>query len=125
MNITPVTVQGIIKPDGALELNQPIDLPPGKVQITVQHLEASAQTKETVRTFLERIRTEQHARSHVPRTRDEIDADVNAMRRKRKRKSEKSKTSSQIPIEMPDKSVLRWSSRIEYLLGFKYRHLFY
>ncbi|MGD0516605.1 MAG: hypothetical protein ABSA26_03645 [Thermoguttaceae bacterium] len=81
MNITQITVHGIIRPDGALELSQPLDLPPGKVQITVQHLEASPQAKENIGTFLERIRANQQARSHIPRTREEIDADLNAMRR--------------------------------------------
>ena len=80
MNITPITVQGIIKPDGALELNQPLDLPPGKVRITVQHLEASTVANENIRTFLERIRAEQQARGHVPQTRVDIDADLNALR---------------------------------------------
>ena len=36
MNVPHVIVHGIVKPDGTLEVNQPVNLPPGEVQITVK-----------------------------------------------------------------------------------------
>jgi hypothetical protein len=38
MNRTPVTVLGVVKPDGTLELEGKVPLPAGKVQVTLQPL---------------------------------------------------------------------------------------
>lgn len=80
MNNMQVILHGTIKPDGSLELNHPLDLPPGEVRVTVQPLETPPQSKEDIRTFLERIRADQKMRGHAPQTREEIDADLQALR---------------------------------------------
>jgi hypothetical protein len=38
MNTTTLVLQGIVKPDGTLELSEPLNLPAGRVQVTVQPL---------------------------------------------------------------------------------------
>ncbi len=73
-----VIVQGTLKADGLLELAGPVALPPGPVEVTVRAV--AAPQSEDLLTLLARIRTEQQARGHVPRTREEIDAEVRTMR---------------------------------------------
>ncbi len=78
MTATAVEVQGTLRPDGTLILDKIPDLPPGRVRVSVQPLLDLTQTD--VWQVLEKIWTEQRARGHVPRSREEIDADIAAMR---------------------------------------------
>jgi hypothetical protein len=74
----PIVVQGTLKPDGTLELDQKVDLPAGRVQVTVQPLPEQADDP-----FWQRMRAaweRQKASGHAPRTREEIDAAVEALR---------------------------------------------
>jgi hypothetical protein len=71
-----VELQGTLRADGTLVFDQKPNLPPGRVRVTVQPVEAPADVMEV----LERIRAEQAASGHVPRSREEIDADIAAMR---------------------------------------------
>ena len=80
MTNSQVVVHGVVKADGTLELTQPIALPPGEVQVTVETLRGSDLPREAVWGLLERIWADQEARGVVPRTREEIDAEVDAMR---------------------------------------------
>ena len=80
MSAGPVVVHGRIRPDGTLELNQPVGLPPGEVQVTVEPLAGESSPKEDLGTLMERIWAAQRARGYQPRTREEIDADLNQMR---------------------------------------------
>jgi len=73
---TAVEVQGTLRPDGTLVLDSKPDLPPGRVRVTVQSAEAPADVIEVLR----RIHAEQAANGHVPRSREQIDADIAAMR---------------------------------------------
>jgi hypothetical protein len=76
MTATVVELQGTLRPDGTLVLDTKPDLPPGRVRVTVQALEAGADVIEV----LQRIHEEQAASGHVPRTREQIDSDIAAMR---------------------------------------------
>ncbi len=76
METTSVTVPGILKPDGSLELRKPIGLPPGPVEVTVQAVPA----REDTWTVLQRIWAEQKAEGRQPRTAEEIDAEINQLR---------------------------------------------
>jgi len=76
VTISAVELQGTLQPDGTLVLDQKPDLPPGRVRVTVQLSEAPADVMEVLR----RIRAEQAATGHIPRSREEIDADIAAMR---------------------------------------------
>ncbi len=71
-----VELQGTLRADGTLLLDQKPNLPPGRVRVTVQPVEAQADVMEVLR----RIRAEQAASGHVSRSREEIDADIAAMR---------------------------------------------
>jgi hypothetical protein len=78
MTATSVEVQGTLRPDGTLVLDHKPDLPPGRVRVTVQPLLDPTQTP--VWQVLERIWADQQARGHIPRSREEIDADIAAVR---------------------------------------------
>src|SRR5690242_11845037 len=71
-----VELQGTLRADGTLLLDHKPNLPPGRVRVTVQPAEGAADVMEVLR----RIRAEQAASGHVPRSREEIDADLAAMR---------------------------------------------
>jgi hypothetical protein len=71
-----VEIQGTLRADGTLLLDQKPNLPPGLLRVTVQPVEGAADVMEV----LSRIRAEQAASGHVPRSREEIDADIAAMR---------------------------------------------
>jgi hypothetical protein len=71
------TVAGLLKPDGTLELSQPIQLPPGPVEVTVKSVE---QPKTDALTVLQRIRQEQELMTTPRRTKEEIDAYVEMLR---------------------------------------------
>lgn len=75
---TKVVVQGTLKPDGTLELDEKPNLPPGRVQVTVQPVAAGEAAEE----FRERMKTlwaNQRARGHVARTMEEVEAQRKAL----------------------------------------------
>ncbi len=76
MSSAVVQVEGTLRPDGTLVLDGRVNLPPGRVRVTVQCAEAPADVMEV----LGRIRDEQAASGHASRSREQIDADVAAMR---------------------------------------------
>lgn len=78
MSTESVVVQGTVKQDGTLELCQPIPLPPGPVELTIRS--TVPVEKEDTWKVLERIWAEQKALGMIPRTREEIDAEINALR---------------------------------------------
>src|SRR5204863_1815279 len=75
---TAVEIEGTLRPDGTLVLDRQVDLPPGRVRVTVQSLSDLTQTP--VWRVLDQIWAEQRASGHVPRSREEIDADLAGMR---------------------------------------------
>lgn len=77
MNLDPVSVEGTVHSDGTLELDKKLDLPPGRVHVTVQP-QHDPQNSNQAEFFamMERIWADQKARGHVPRSREEIDAEI-------------------------------------------------
>jgi hypothetical protein len=75
---TQVVLRGTVTSDGTLELAGPVGLAPGPVEVWVTP--AKPATQEDLTALLARIRAEQKARGHVPRTAEEIDEDVRQMR---------------------------------------------
>jgi hypothetical protein len=71
-------IEGTLQPDGTLVLDKKPNLPPGRVCVTVQPLADLMQTD--IWQFFERVWAEQRARGHVPRSKEEIDADIAASR---------------------------------------------
>jgi hypothetical protein len=75
-----ITVQGLVRPDGSLELPPLPVLPSGPVEITVRPLAASVPTKVNWWEYLERARAELEAEGHEFRTGEEIDAFIEELR---------------------------------------------
>jgi hypothetical protein len=81
MNQEPLELQGTVQADGSLVLDEKLNLPAGRVRVTVQT--GNVPEKVDPGRFLammERIWADQKARGHIPRTREEIDAEINQMR---------------------------------------------
>ena len=73
-----IEIQGTLLEDGTLLLDQKPDLPPGRVKVTVQPIADYKQTD--IWKFFEQMWADQRARGHVPRTKEEIDAELEAGR---------------------------------------------
>jgi hypothetical protein len=75
-----VTVAGTLKQDGSLELDEKPNLPPGRVCITIQPAQASSVPPAGWWEVLQQIWKEQAASGFRGRTKEEIDADLDALR---------------------------------------------
>jgi hypothetical protein len=76
-------IEGTLKPDGTLELDQKPNLPPGRVKVVVrQEGEPKPPPSLSADFFqmMEEIWTAQQARGHVSRTVEEVEAERAAMR---------------------------------------------
>lgn len=78
MSTQQVVLHGQIRPDGTLQVEEKVNLPPGPVSVTVQTA-PSATGKRTLQ-VLEEIWAERDSRGMVGRSKEEIDAEINAMR---------------------------------------------
>jgi hypothetical protein len=79
MNGPLLTIQGSIMPDGTLELDSKLPLPPGRVQVTVAPV--TVEKKESsVRQSLDVILEARKSQAVLGRTKQEIDADLQTMR---------------------------------------------
>jgi len=79
MNATAVVVQGRVQPDGTLEVTQKVNLPAGPVHVTVQPVTEPVQPDPFWR-MMESIWADQRASGRTPRTREEIDAEIEVLR---------------------------------------------
>jgi len=80
MNATHLTMSGTIKPDGTLELEGKINLPPGRVRVALNIVPEASGAKEDTWAVLQRIWKENEALGLKPRTAEEIDAYINGLR---------------------------------------------
>jgi hypothetical protein len=78
MAIMQVEVNGTLRADGTLELDEKPGLPAGRVKVLVQSMVPS--TKPEAWAVLERIWAERKALGLQPRAAEDIDAEINAMR---------------------------------------------
>ena len=78
MTLNSINVQGILREDGTLVLDDKPNLPPGRVKVTVEQVPDYKETE--IWQFFERLWAEQRERGHVPRTREEIDAELETAR---------------------------------------------
>jgi hypothetical protein len=74
-----VIVQGTLKPDGTLELDQKPKLSPGRVRVTVETV-AEPSRPDRFWTMMEQIWADLKACGHVPRSVEEIEAERQAFR---------------------------------------------
>jgi hypothetical protein len=79
MEPTEALVNGHLLPDGSLQLDQKVPLPPGPVKVMVRVAEGE-EAKEDTWSVLERIWAERGARGMPARTRGEIDAEIDGLR---------------------------------------------
>jgi hypothetical protein len=79
MSGAAVVVRGVVKSDGTLEVSEKLDLPAGQVRVTVQPLGESPQSGRFW-AMMESIWSDLQAGGRKPRTREEIDAEINALR---------------------------------------------
>jgi hypothetical protein len=79
MNTTPVVLEGKVHPDGTLELTRKVDLPAGPVHVTVQPVAEPAQPARFWK-MMESIWADLRASGRAPRTQEEIDAEIDALR---------------------------------------------
>src|SRR4051812_42262264 len=77
--MTPTTTEvlGTLQPDGTLTLDEKPNLPAGRVRVI---LESQPPHAERFLAFVEGIRKRHEATGQVPRSRDQIDADLEAER---------------------------------------------
>jgi hypothetical protein len=68
---------GTVLSDGTLQLNQPVPLPPGDVEVLIR---ARPSPGLSVLETLQQIWLESKRAGFVPRTAEEIDADIESMR---------------------------------------------
>lgn len=78
MTANTVVVRGTLNSNGELEVPGTVALPPGPVEITVRAVQRLP--GEGLDKLLARIRAEQQTSRWMPRTAQEIDADVRQMR---------------------------------------------
>ncbi len=80
MGMNPIVVQGTVESDGTLKLDQPLALPPGAVEVTIQPLSKTATPPDPFWATMEEIWAGQRARGHLPRSKAEIDAEIASLR---------------------------------------------
>lgn len=84
-----VELEGVVGSDGKLIIHEKLSLPPGPVRVTVQprpepnSAEQSSSGMTPVEQFwagMHAIWADQEARGHVPRSKEEIDAEIRELR---------------------------------------------
>jgi hypothetical protein len=80
MSLNTIVVQGTLKPDGTLELDEKPTLAPGRVHVMLQPVSAGSTLKGGLAATILEIRQEQQARGYPGRTPEEIAGDENDRR---------------------------------------------
>lgn len=80
MSLTEITVEGILKPDGTLELDQKPNLPPGRVTVVLRQQSEQAPPKENWWQYLQRIRAEREASGYPFMNEEEMTAHIEWLR---------------------------------------------
>jgi len=77
---SPVVVHGTLRPDGTLELREKLDLPAGPVRVTVETVGQPVQP-ERFWSMMQAIWSNLRTSGRNPRTREQIDAEIDALRK--------------------------------------------
>jgi hypothetical protein len=82
MNLNTAVVQGTLKDDGTLELDERPPLTPGRVQVTILQIPdpAVAQPRRTILDVLDDVHAAQEARGYRGRSIEEMEADETEQR---------------------------------------------
>lgn len=79
MSMPIAVVAGTIRPDGTLELQEKLNLPAGKVQVTLVPLPELSRD-DPFWQLMQGIWAGQKARGHVPRSAEDVEAERRAVR---------------------------------------------
>jgi hypothetical protein len=74
MSLSEAVVEGTLKSDGTLELDQPPSLAPGRVKVILQHMSAGPSGRRGLAEVIDEIRRGQQARGFQGRSGEEIEA---------------------------------------------------
>ncbi len=80
MSLIEITVEGTLKPDGTLELNQKPNLPAGRVTVILRQQSEPAPLKENWWQYLQRIRAEREASGYPFMNEEEMRAYIEWLR---------------------------------------------
>jgi hypothetical protein len=81
MAVSSLEVLGTVRADGTLELDEKLNVPPGRVKVRVEAVPvAEAKPAEGLIEFVERVHRELAAAGHRFRTKEEIDAEIKELR---------------------------------------------
>lgn len=82
MSLSEVVIEGMLKPDGTLELDQKPNLSPGRVRVVVQPVEPAAQSVplESLWEFMQRTRRELEAAGSHFMNEEEVQAHIDWLR---------------------------------------------
>ena len=75
MSLNTIVIQGTLKPDGTLELDEKPSLAPGRVQVMLQRASIGVAASGGLAETIEDIRRHQQARGYAGRTPEEIRCD--------------------------------------------------
>ena len=78
MSQTAIVVQGIVKPDGTLQLDEKLNVPAGRVQVVVQPLPDLS--TDPFWQSMEAISAHQAARGHISRNVEDVESERKAIR---------------------------------------------
>lgn len=81
MSSSQVEVHGTLRADGTVQLSEPVDLPPGEVRVILRTLDEPIPSPDRFWSMMNEIWAGQRARGHRPRSRQEIDDQIAALRR--------------------------------------------
>ena len=79
MSVTAVTLEAVVKPDGTLELGEPVRLPAGRVQVTIVPVPELPENDPFWRR-MQALWAGQRARGHKPRTPQDVEEERQAVR---------------------------------------------
>jgi hypothetical protein len=80
LSLTEAVVEGTLKPDGTLELDEKPNLSPGRVLVVVQSIPSPPAPKRGLVDVLDEIRATQRVRGYHGRTLEELQAEEQARR---------------------------------------------
>jgi hypothetical protein len=76
MSLSQVVIEGTLKPDGTLELDEKPSLSPGRVTVILQPAQARASPKRGMAEVIDEIRQGQQARGFHGRSAQDIEASL-------------------------------------------------
>ena len=80
MSLSEVVMEGTLKPDGTLELDQKPTLAPGRVTVVLRQQVSSTQPQEGWWPYMQRVRTEREAAGYHFMNEAEMQAQVDWLR---------------------------------------------